>query len=71
MRRAVYQILSDDGTFYGAIPECEGLDSNADTLEACREELELALEDWILFSIAKGLPLPTIDGIELVVKESV
>jgi predicted RNase H-like HicB family nuclease len=49
MRRARYEILSDDGTFYGEIPGFDGVYGNAGTLEACREELEEVLEEWILF----------------------
>ncbi|MEX2527848.1 MAG: type II toxin-antitoxin system HicB family antitoxin [Gemmatimonadota bacterium] len=40
MGRAHYEILDDDGTYYGEIPGFEGVYSNADSLEACRDELE-------------------------------
>ncbi|MBM4024209.1 MAG: type II toxin-antitoxin system HicB family antitoxin [Planctomycetes bacterium] len=69
MRHARYEILSDDGTYYGEIPECRGVYANAPTLEECRSELAEVLEDWLLFSIHKNLPLPKIDGIELTVKK--
>jgi predicted RNase H-like HicB family nuclease len=69
MRQAKYEILSDDGTFYGEIPGFDGVYANANTLEACREELEEVLEEWILFRISKNLPLPKVDGIELTIKE--
>ena len=71
MRRARYEILSDDQTFYGEIPGFEGVYANADTLEACREELEEVLEEWVLFRISKNLLLPVVDGIELTIKEVV
>ena len=71
MRKAKYEILSDDGTFYGEIPDFNGVWANADTLEACREELKEVLEEWILLSIYKNLPLPVVDGIELRIKEAV
>jgi predicted RNase H-like HicB family nuclease len=58
MRRARYEILSEDRAFYGEIPGFEGVYANADTLEACREELEEVLEEWILFRISKNLSLP-------------
>jgi predicted RNase H-like HicB family nuclease len=48
MHRARYEILLDDGTFYGEIPGFDGVYANADTLEACREELREVLEEWIL-----------------------
>lgn len=69
MRQAQYEILPDDGTFYGEIPGFQGVYANADTLEACREELEEVLEEWILFRVSKNLPLPVVDGIELTIKE--
>jgi len=50
MRQARYEILSDDGTFYGEIPGFDGVYANADTLEACREELKEVLEEWVDFS---------------------
>jgi predicted RNase H-like HicB family nuclease len=69
MRQARYEILSDDGTFYGEIPGFDGVYANADTLEACREELEEVLEEWILFRVSRNLPLPVVEGIELAIRE--
>jgi predicted RNase H-like HicB family nuclease len=69
MRQAKYEILTDDGTFYGEIPGFDGVYANAVTLEACREELEEVLEEWILFRVSKHLPLPIVGEIELTVKE--
>ena len=69
MHRAKYEILPDDNTFYGEIPGFDGVYANADTLEACREELEEVLEEWIFLRIHKNLPIPVVDGIELTVKE--
>ena len=69
MRRAKYEILPDDSTFYGEIPRFDGVYANANTLEACREELEEVLEEWILFRISRNLTLPIVDEIELTVKE--
>jgi len=31
----------------------------------CRRNLAAALEDWLFFSISRGLPIPSIGGIEL------
>ena len=59
MRTAKYEILSDDGTFYGQIPGFDGVWANAPALEDCRNELEEVLEDWILLRVSKDLPLPT------------
>ncbi len=69
LRQAKYKILSDDGTFYGEIPNFQGVYANQDTLEATREELAEVLEEWILLRLSCNLPLPMVDGIELSIKE--
>jgi len=71
MRHARYEILQDDGTYYGEIPECRGVFANARTLEECRDELAAVPEDWLLFRIHKNLALPKIDGLELTVSHEV
>ena len=69
MRKAHYEILPDGEGYFGSIPDLQGVWSNADTLEACREELREALEEWILIGLKMRHPIPQIDGIELNVKE--
>ncbi len=71
MRRASYEILPDDNTFYGELSGFDGVYANSDNLETCRSELKEVLEEWILLSISRHLPLPIIDGIDLKVKEAV
>jgi predicted RNase H-like HicB family nuclease len=67
MRHAHYEILPDDGTYYGEIPVCPGVHANAATLEECRAELSSVLEDWLLLRIHKNLSIPSIDGLDLTV----
>ena len=67
--RAHYEILENDEGFYGSIPGFEGVWANTQTLEACREELKSALEDLLVFSLSRHLPIPCIDGIDLAVRE--
>ena len=69
MYRAKYEILSDDGTYYGEIPGFTGVYANEGTLEGCREQLEEVLEEWVLFRVSRRLSLPVVDGIELAIKE--
>ncbi|MDZ4857543.1 MAG: type II toxin-antitoxin system HicB family antitoxin [Candidatus Hydrogenedentes bacterium] len=69
MRRAKFEVLEEDKSYYGEIPDCEGVWANEVTEVACRVELESALEDWILFRVSKNMPLPTIDGLELAVRD--
>ena len=68
LRKARYEILAEDGSFYGEIPGFDGLYANAATLEDCREELREVLEEWILFRVSRNLPLPAVDGRELTIR---
>lgn len=69
MRQARYEIVEDDGSFYGYIPPIPGIWANAKTLDECRERLESVLEGWILLSVADHSPIPDIDGIRLEVRQ--
>ena len=65
MDHAHYEILPDDGSYYGEIPDFEGIYANTTQLEACRDELQEVLEEWLLLRISQHLPLPQVDGINL------
>jgi predicted RNase H-like HicB family nuclease len=67
MRRAHYELLSDQDAdpFYGHIPGLQGVLAVGPTLEACRDELQGALETWLLIGVRMGDPIPVIDGIDL------
>ena len=69
MRQAKYEILSDDGSFYGEIPGFQGVYANAETLEGCREELAEVLEGWIFLHLADNTPLPVVNGLKLSVEK--
>jgi predicted RNase H-like HicB family nuclease len=69
LRHAKYEILVEDGGYYGEIPECNGVYANAATLEDCREQLREVLEEWVLFRVHKNLPLPVVDGIALAIQD--
>jgi predicted RNase H-like HicB family nuclease len=71
MRRATYEILPDDEGYYGEIPGLQGVYSNADTLEECRDELQSVLEGWIALGLTLGHPFPEIDGYTLMVQQDV
>lgn len=69
LRHAHYEILDEDKSFYAEIPGFQGVYANADSLEACREQLKEVLEEWVFFRIYKNLPLPQIDGIEIKIRK--
>ena len=48
MRKAHYEILPDNEGYFGKIEGPQGVWANADSLEACREELREVQEEWIL-----------------------
>jgi predicted RNase H-like HicB family nuclease len=64
MRKAHYELLPDEEGYFGSIENLEGIWANAETLEACREELQEALEEWIILGLKMGHPLPSIDRAE-------
>nr|WP_219904615.1 type II toxin-antitoxin system HicB family antitoxin [Stenomitos frigidus] len=66
MHKATYEFLQDsDAAFYGEIPDCPGVWSTGDTLEDCRENVQDALEGWLVLGLRLGHTLPVIDGIDL------
>jgi predicted RNase H-like HicB family nuclease len=69
LHRAHYEILQDDGSFYGEIPGFDGVYANGSTLEECRDELEEVLEEWLFFRLSRGLPVPEVDGKQLRIRK--
>ena len=68
MRKAHYELLPDDKLYYGEIPEFDGVYATAESLEECRDELLSVLEDWLILSIHKNLPIPVIENISHEIK---
>jgi predicted RNase H-like HicB family nuclease len=64
MGRARYKLI-DDGTHFGEIPTLQGVWANAKTLEACREELQEVLEDWLLLKLREGDDIPRMGGVQI------
>ncbi len=60
MRLSKYEILLSDGTFYGEIPGFDGVFANAETREACRDQLQEVLEGWIMLRVSLQFPLPSV-----------
>ena len=69
MRQARYEIVEEDGSFYGDIPSIPGVWATAKTLEDCREELESVLEGWVLLSVADHTAIPEIDGHRIEIRQ--
>ncbi|MBI5387544.1 MAG: type II toxin-antitoxin system HicB family antitoxin [Verrucomicrobia bacterium] len=69
MAKAHYELLGDGEGFSGEIPGFQGVFAQGDTLEVCRKELASTLEDWLLFRISRHLAIPTVEGLDLTVRE--
>jgi predicted RNase H-like HicB family nuclease len=65
MRRAEYEELPEGEGWYGHIVGVQGVYARAPTREETAQELRSALEDWLLFGLVNGFPIPALDGIEL------
>lgn len=59
MARATIDKQAND-TFKGEIPGFDGLEATGPTLEACRANLEKALEEWVLLYLQLDFPLPDV-----------
>src|SRR5215216_3351317 len=71
MGKAHYELI-DDGSFWGSIPDFDGLWGNAATLEECREELKETLEEWLLLKLWLNHDnIPVVEKIRLVPPERV
>ena len=69
LRKAHYELLSDDEGYFGTIQGLDGVWAQAASLEECRDELQEVLEEWLVLGLRMGHPIPAIDGIALTVQE--
>ena len=65
MKMAKYEILEDDGSYYGYIPNFRGVYANAHNLERCRNELREVLEGWLFIRLRRNFSIPTLKGLNL------
>ena len=65
LHRARYELLAEDELFYGEVPGLDGVYAEAATLEACRDELESVVEEWLLLRISRRLPIPPLDDVDV------
>lgn len=61
MEYAHYEIIEDEGAYWGEIEELQGVWAWHSTLEGCRQELREALGEWLALRPRLGLNIP-LDG---------
>ena len=62
---AHYEIIDDPEPYYGEVSELPGVYATGATLEACRHSLSEVIEGWLIISLKKNLPIPTIKGVTI------
>ena len=62
LRKAHYEILPDGEGYFGAIDGLQGVWANAETLEACRDELREVLEELIDLQASQAQPVAVLAG---------
>ena len=62
---AAYEIIENEGTYWGEIPGLQGVWARHATLEGCRRELREALSDWIALRLRLGLAIPVLEDLDL------
>lgn len=62
---AIYELIEDEGTYWGEIPGLQGVWARHQTFLGCRRELQEALSDWITLRLRLGLSIPVIGDINL------
>ncbi len=71
MKKAKYEIIKDEEPYYGKISELSGVWATGKTLEECRKNLKETVEDWIILSVKKDLPIPNLGKESIKVEEKV
>ena len=64
MQQAQYKIL-EDGSYFGEIPDFQGVWASEQTLEDCRRVLQEVLEEWLLLKLRDNEDVPQLKGINL------
>jgi predicted RNase H-like HicB family nuclease len=60
LEKARYEIIDDDEPYYGEVTELAGVWATGKTLEECRRNLEEVIDEWLIFWLRNGLPIPRI-----------
>ncbi|MDZ4857544.1 MAG: hypothetical protein SGI88_01065 [Candidatus Hydrogenedentes bacterium] len=67
MRMAHYE-LGPDARFLGEIPGLPNVSAKAETLEQCRQYLQVALEQWLVQSLSQQKDIPALGSVKIEVQ---
>ena len=65
LKKAHYEMIDDEEPFYGEVPALQGVWATGKTLEECRKNLTEVIDGWLLIRLARGLPIPEIEGVRI------
>ena len=65
MARARYELIADEEPYYGEIPDLPGVGATGKSLKECEANLQAALEDWLLFLLARGETPPPLGEVRI------
>jgi len=65
MEIAQYEIIQEDGAYWGEIPGLQGVWARHQTLAGCQRELREALSDWVALRLRLGLEIPELAKVNL------
>lgn len=64
LKRATYTFDHDTQTYIGVVADLPVCWAQGETIEDAREELESVIEGWILLSVQRGEPIPSLGAIQ-------
>ncbi len=65
MEMAKYEIVEEDGTYWGEVPGLQGVWAKHQTLAGCQRELREALSDWVALRLRLGIDIPELAEVNL------
>ncbi|MCE8426542.1 MAG: type II toxin-antitoxin system HicB family antitoxin [Candidatus Methanoperedens sp.] len=64
LEKAKYEIIKDEEPYYGEVSGLKGVWASGKTLEECRRNLAVTIEEWVIIRLKKGLSIPPIGNIK-------
>jgi len=65
MELARYELIEEDGSYWGEVPGFQGVWAKHETLSGCQRELREALSDWLALRLRLSLEIPQLGRLNL------